>query len=100
MYKTNYKIAGDFDFIVRVFQMENISYIACDKAFIRMRGGGLSDKLSNKILLQKEIFKICKDRNIKTNHFLLLFRYLIKLPEVIPVVINLKRYLKKKKYFF
>jgi glycosyltransferase involved in cell wall biosynthesis len=100
LYKTNYKIAGDFDFIVRVFQMENISYIACDKAFIRMRGGGLSDKLSNKILLQKEIFKICKDRNIKTNHFLLLFRYLIKLPEVIPVVINLKRYLKKKNHFF
>ena len=68
------------------------------KVFINMQAGGLSDKFSNKILLHKEILDICRNRNLQTNHFLLLLRYLIKLPEVIPILARSKRYLKPKMF--
>ena len=44
--------------------------------------------------------KICKDRNIQTNHALLLIRYLLKLPEIIPPLARIKRYFKKRKIVF
>ena len=97
LYSTKYKIAGDFDFIVRLFQNKDLTYTSCDKVFIKMQAGGLSDKFSNKILLQKELLEICRVRNIKTNHFLLLLRYLIKLPEVIPKLARINRFFKQRK---
>ena len=98
LYSTKYKIAGDFDFIVRMFQTEGLTHTSCNKVFINMQAGGLSDKFSNKILLHKEILDICRNRNLQTNHFLLLLRYLIKLPEVIPILARSKRYLKPKMF--
>jgi len=98
LYSTQYKIAGDFDFIVRLFQTEDLSYITCNEVYIKMNAGGLSDKLSNKILLQRELLDICRNRNLKTNHLLLLLRFLIKLPDVIPKVSRFRRYLKQKEW--
>ena len=99
LYSTQYKIAGDFDFIVRMFQNEDLTYISRNEVYIKMNAGGLSDKLSNKILLQKEIFDVCRKRNIKTNHALLLLRYLIKLPDIIPRLAYFRRHIRKKKSY-
>jgi glycosyltransferase involved in cell wall biosynthesis len=96
-YNINYKIAGDFDFIVRAFQVKGVKFTYCNNTFIRMIGGGLSDRLFNKILLQKELLDSCKNNRIKTNHFLLLFRFLIKFPGIIPKFVKLKKIFKKQK---
>ena len=78
--KNSSNIASDFDFIVRLFQKDGLKFMYCNDTFIRMIDGGLSHKLSSKIKLQMELLKICKNRGIKTNHFFLLCRFLIKFP--------------------
>jgi glycosyltransferase involved in cell wall biosynthesis len=91
-YSTKYIIAGDFDFVVRLFQIKDISWVCCDKTFITMIDGGLSDRLLSKKLLQMELLQICRSRNLQTNHFLLLFRFLIKFPGLIPKVSALRSF--------
>ena len=97
LYSNNYQIAGDFDFIVRMFFVEGLTYITSNKVFIRMKSGGLSDKLASKVILQKELLQVCRNWNIKTNHFFLLFRFLIKLPGLIPKVADFLSYFKRPK---
>jgi glycosyltransferase involved in cell wall biosynthesis len=92
LYSTNYIIAGDFDFVVRLFQIKDLNWVCCNKTFITMIDGGLSDKLSSKKLLQVELLKICSNRNLKTNHFLLLFRFLLKFPGLIPKLSALRSF--------
>ena len=57
LYSTKYDIAGDFDLIVRMFLVEGLTYTSCNRVFIKMESGGLSDKIASKIKLQKELAK-------------------------------------------
>ena len=82
LYSIDYKIASDFDFIVRLFALKNLRFTYVNKVFLRMIDGGISDKLSNKLLLHNELKQICINHNIRTNHFKLLFRFIVKLPGV------------------
>ena len=82
IYSTEYQIASDFDFIIRLFQIKNLRFTYMNKVFLRMIDGGISDKLSNKIILQNELKLICKKHKIPTNHFMLLVRFIIKFPGV------------------
>jgi len=91
LYNVSYKIAGDFEFIVRTFQTKDVKFIYCDNVFVRMIDGGLSDRIANKIVLQKELLKSCKSHGIKTNHLLLLLRFLIKFPGLIPKIVRLRQ---------
>ena len=97
LYSTKYDIAGDFDLIVRMFLVEGLTYTSCNRVFIKMESGGLSDKIASKIKLQKELLEVCRNWNITTNHFLLLIRYLIKLPGLIPWLASFVKYFKKPK---
>jgi len=81
-YSTDYQIASDFEFIIRLFQIKNVRFASMNKVFLRMIDGGVSDKLFNKILLQKELKLICRKHNIYTNHLMLLARFIIKFPGV------------------
>jgi glycosyltransferase involved in cell wall biosynthesis len=44
LYEKSYKIAGDFEFFIRLFQLKNLKYKKCDDTIIRMRTGGASGK--------------------------------------------------------
>jgi glycosyltransferase involved in cell wall biosynthesis len=80
LYNINYKIASDFDLILRHF----ISY-KCRSKYIKdiwviMREGGVSTLgYSSKIKITKELLKSCRENKVYTNKFLLSIRYLFKL---------------------
>jgi len=81
LFKEEYKISGDFELIARIFGKGSISYSYINKPIIKMRTGGVSSSIKNKIKLNKEIYKACKENGIKTNYILLALRSLYKLSE-------------------
>ncbi len=84
LYKTDYKIAADFEYTARIFKSESLIYRYCPEVMVRMRLGGVSTRsLRNTILLNQEVIRACRDNNIKTNLFMILSKYIFKLKELI-----------------
>jgi glycosyltransferase involved in cell wall biosynthesis len=82
----NYKIAGDFDFIVRIFKDEKLRYEYIEKVFVSMQTGGISTKgIRSTIILNIEIMQSCLKNNIHTSWIKLISRYLIKSLEFIRI---------------
>ena len=70
-FNTNYRIAADYDFILRIFSQPGFSSTYIPEIFIRMRMGGASTgKLNNLIRKSKEDFLILR-RNKVGNIFTL-----------------------------
>jgi hypothetical protein len=83
-YKTDYKIASDFEFMLRVFSQSEIKLKYIPMTFVTMRIGGVSTKnFYSQILLNKEILKACKENNLKTNVFKIYSKYVLKIFEFI-----------------
>lgn len=84
LYKTNYKIAADFEFLLRVIYKHKIrtQYIPID--MVTMRTGGASTSgIKSHIQIMKEHLRAFKENDIYTNAFLLSLRYFYKIGEVI-----------------
>ena len=84
LYSTSYKIAGDFDLLVRMFYGRDINWSYLDIISIEMSNGGASssDWKSKKIIAQ-EINKILQENNIFTLSILQIVRYFIRLLELL-----------------
>lgn len=82
-YNTNFKIAGDFEFIARIFSGRRLNFFYLKKILVHMRSGGVSTSfnLKSKILLNKEILLACKKNGIKTNLIKILCRYFFRISE-------------------
>lgn len=82
LYKTNYKIAADIDFVARVFRSENFRSIYVPKVWVKMRIGGISTGgLRNTILLNREVLHALRENGVKTNMVKILSKYPLKLLE-------------------
>lgn len=83
LYSLDYKIASDYDLLIRYLYKEKIKYKYLKKDFVTMRTGGAStENLNSRITLNKEIVKACEKYGIKTNMFLLSLKYLYKVFEL------------------
>jgi glycosyltransferase involved in cell wall biosynthesis len=81
-FKIDYQIAGDFEFIIRVFYQQNLRYQHVPKVLVRMQVGGVSTRgLRSKILLNIEVLRACRENGLKTNIFKILAKYPIKILE-------------------
>lgn len=83
-YKTDYRIAADYELLIRFLYVNrlNSKYLPID--FIKMRTGGESTaSYKSNIIANKEIVKACKANGIYTNFPLLLFKYIFKFWELI-----------------
>ena len=83
-YKTNYKIAADYELLLRFLYVHRLKskYLPLD--FMKMRTGGASTaSIKSNILLNKEIVRACKENGIWTCYPLLLLKYLVKVFELI-----------------
>lgn len=79
-YKTNYKIAADFELLVRFLYINQIECKYLEMPFVSMRTGGISNKsIHNKYILNKEIARACKENGIRTNYFFIYLKYLAKI---------------------
>ena len=79
-YNKSFKIAGDFEHLLRLIYIKKIKYKILDFVITRMRTGGLSSKNFNSfIIINNEILKSFKTYNINSN----LFRILMRIPSKI-----------------
>lgn len=83
-FKKDYRIAGDFEYIVRVFRDPKLCYEYLPRTIVRMQHGGISNSgLFSKILLNLEVMRACRENGLKTNLFKILAKYPLKALEVL-----------------
>lgn len=83
-YKTDYKIAADYELLVRFLYVHKLQakYLPLD--FMKMRTGGVSTaSVRSNILLNKEIVRACRENGLWTCFPLLLMKYAVKVLELI-----------------
>ena len=82
-YRLGFKIAADFELLMRYMLVHKIRTHYIPEYLVTMRTGGISTRgLKSRITLNKEIIKACKMNGVYTNLFLLSFKYLIKIFEL------------------
>jgi glycosyltransferase involved in cell wall biosynthesis len=80
LYKHRYKIAGDFEFFLRVLFNKRLSHILVKKCYVLMSPGGVSDRgMKSYFKTSLEILGALKENNVYSNFFLILLRFPIKL---------------------
>lgn len=83
-FKTDYRIAGDFEFIVRAFYGHHLRYQHLPEVLVHMQTGGASTNgLRSKILLNREVLRACRENGLRTNMFKILAKYPVKLLELL-----------------
>lgn len=84
LYKEDYKIAADYELVMRFIHKHGIACRYIPQTMVYMRTGGVSNKsIFSRYLLNKEIIKACKENGVGTNMFVLSFKYLNKIFEYI-----------------
>lgn len=82
-YSTDYKIAGDFDFFVRLAICKNIKSLYFPEILVNMQRGGISNlSFKNRMLANYEIISILKNYKIRSYLILVFFRYFFKILEL------------------
>lgn len=82
LYSLDYKIASDYDMMVRLFHKYRIKakYMALD--FVTMRTGGASTKnVRSRVQLIKEDVQACRVYGMYTNRFFISLKYMYKIFE-------------------
>jgi len=81
-YKTDYKIAADFELLLRFIYVKKIRYKYIRMPFVKMRTGGASNRsvLSN-IILNREILRACRENGLRTSYLFIYMKYFFKVFE-------------------
>lgn len=84
LYKDNYKIAADFEFLLRVIYIHKIKtlYLPIDMVTMRTGGASTSGFKSYKLIMNEHI-RAFKENNLYTNKLILSLRYFYKIFELI-----------------
>jgi glycosyltransferase involved in cell wall biosynthesis len=83
-YSLKYKMAGDFDFLVRIFYGRDIKWSYLNRIIVIMRSGGFSNSgHKSKVLAAKEIARSLDNNNVWSLPFFQIGRYVIRLMEMI-----------------
>ena len=84
MYKTDYQIAADFEFLLRVIYKGGISMLYLPVDMVTMRMGGVSTSgIESHNQVMKEHLRAFRENGLRNNVFLLSLRYLYKIGELI-----------------
>ena len=82
LYRTNYKIAADFEFIARVFSSGHMNSRYVPQVWVMMQSGGISTAgLKSKFILNQEVLRACRENGIKTSYARILSKYPTKVLE-------------------
>ena len=83
MYDESFKIAGDFEFFLRLFYINKIKYKVIDYTIVRMRSGGISGKnLQSYWISTLEIFKSFAINNLTANFLFIIMRIPAKINQL------------------
>jgi glycosyltransferase involved in cell wall biosynthesis len=79
LFNITFKIASDFDLLLRFLKINSISYKHIPMTMVIMKTGGVSTRGFKSILtINKEILQICKMHGVKTNYIKIYFKYFYK----------------------
>ena len=83
-YKEHYKIAGDFEFYLRILRKKEINYKIINDSFVVMQDGGVSTRsLKSNFVSSKEILNSFDENGIYNNWFIILLRFPYKIMQFI-----------------
>lgn len=84
-FKVDYKIAADFDFIVRAFKDGSLRYRYLPRTLVRMQLGGASTAgFASTVLLNREMMRVLRENSVPTSWSKLLSRYFLKVLQFAP----------------
>lgn len=90
-YFIDYKIAADYELLMRFLYTKKINTTYLPITMVYMRTGGVSNQnIKSRWILNKEIIKACLANNVSTNMFLLSLKYFNKIGEFIKPRLGLK----------
>ncbi len=79
-YRTDYKIAADYEFLIRALLITGIPYRRIDRVLVRMQLGGLSTSgISAALVVTREIVRACRENCVATSYLRVLGRLPMKL---------------------
>ncbi len=80
LYSEEYKIAADFELLLRFLKIHGISYSCLARTLVKMRTGGVSTRnLKSNWILNREILKACRQNNVSTNMIAIYSKYAKKI---------------------
>lgn len=83
-FKTDYKIAADYEILTRFMAKHKIPYAYIPKVFVKMRTGGVSTaNLKSNLILNQEIVRACRENGINTNLYKVFLKYFTKVFQLI-----------------
>ena len=89
LYKVDYKIAADYELLMRFLHSNHLKTAYLSEVIVYMRTGGVSNKnFLSRYVLNKEIIKACRENGVNTNMFLLSLKYFFKVFEYIKPAIG------------
>lgn len=78
-YKTDYKIAADYELLIRFLLKGGLRWKYLPLTTTKMRMGGLSTRgIQSLITLNKEIYRACRENGVYTNYAMIYSKYLFK----------------------
>ena len=84
-YRTDFKIASDFELLVRFLYKYKLPFKYLPIDLMKMRLGGVSTaSLESTFIINKEDLRACRENGLSTNYFRLYSRYFRKIFEYIP----------------
>lgn len=82
LYKIDYRIAADYELLIRFLFKEKISFHYVPEVWVKMKMGGVSTKgIKNTILLNREVVRACRSNGINASLATILLKYPFKLFE-------------------
>jgi len=84
LFKTDYRIAADFEFVARIFGKQTIQFYYIPRVLVKMRMGGVSTRsIKSNFILNQEIVRACCENNIPTSLFKVYSKYFRKIFELV-----------------
>lgn len=81
-YKTDYKIAADFELMLRFMYVNGVKAKYIPETLMTFRVGGVSTQLSNKLLVNKETVRACRENGLFCCEPMVWAKYLYKLNRI------------------
>lgn len=85
-FKIDYRIAGDFEWVARVFRpaKSSVRWLHIPEVLVKMQTGGVSTRgWRSTLLLNQEVMRACRENQISTNWLMLLSKYPAKVLEYV-----------------
>lgn len=79
LYNTGYKIAGDFELLMRFLYIHKVKALYVKDVWVKMRMGGVSTAgVKNLMKLNSEILQACKSNEVYSNLLWVYSKYMVK----------------------